>query len=287
MKALGLVLVGVLAAACSSPSSGGATSKVDRSQFERPTGSFSPDQGGSVLDSYGNQRGASKYNVAGSPVGGGSTGTNSMGLRLMSGAGLSACNMGTEQGSCACAGGGTFSWTWTGMAEARQAAQNRQAFSLGFDGTFTDCATGAATMTGKEVADITVRDTSSEARAMQTLSMAVDVNLKVKAQNRTEDVAATMLIENGKIWLSIRVNDGNIVVAYDSGKLVIRDRNTSWTCDQNADTGRCRSSLGAEGEFQAGADKWRAAAGSPALNGTGAEDTALPQEPTNAEASEP
>jgi hypothetical protein len=280
---LGLVLVGLSVAACSGSSSGGvgAAGGLDRSQFTSPTGTFAPSKGASVLKAVGDQRGASDYGVDPSAVagGGGTTSTSSAAVGLHTMSALSSCNLASEQGACTCPSGGSLTWSYQGIEAARAAAQTHQPFSIGVNARFASCAMGTVTVTGTEDVDVAVRDASSSQAAVSSMSIVAQMNLRVSVGGTSHDVSASLLLESGQIWFSIKVDDGNIVAAYQHGQLVIRDRNTTWTCSPTANGGRCISQTGV-GEFDAQSSDWDGASGVISDDANPAQASQEPPAPT-------
>jgi hypothetical protein len=264
-RAFGVVLgcVCLSAFGCSSTSSDpfGPTPDFGHvvAQFQAPSGTFAKGSESGVVSSLNAQKKTSSngFSMGGAP----STSTQSVrGFQLQSlrtldaNGGTSWCaalQSGAESGSCSCPNGGSLQYDMSGM-------QQLQGYKGGpIDVTLklraNACSAGGASIDGTEFMNMR----SSGTPSAQDLTMLIDLHLTASVGGQTERLDADFEYDNGKYWFSITVDDGNVVVGSEtwssdtnSGTIVIKDKNETWTCTLTNGKGSCTSDHGGTRDVQ-------------------------------------
>jgi len=263
MRVLG-TLVGVCGLAvvgCSSSSNDPFGPSPDfghvEAQFQQPTGTFAKGSESKVFGQASQQQAstAGSFSVGGTPVTSSSGtatqgGVTSQALRFLdtTQGGTNFCpalQSGAESGSCACPSGGSLAYDLSGLQQLRNYQSGPIDVTLRLHAAA--CASQDEMVDGSEFIHIA----SSGTPSAKDLRMLVDAHLTLTKAGRTDRMDLDFEYNNGQIWFSVTVDDGNVVVGtenWDSttktGTIVARDRNETWTCTLTAGKGTCTSDKG-------------------------------------------
>lgn len=224
-----------------------------KAQFDHPTGTFAAGSEKSIFSTYDGQANANTaYNVLGSQTGSSTPSTTmqaSHGLRILGGVGnastwCGALQQGQASGSCGCPQGGTFVYDLSGIEQARQQSG---VVDVTAKLRFEACAVDQATVDGREF--LHMHADSSAGGQLADFYMLLDAHLTATAPDQKATIDLEALFDNGGFWASIKVNDGNVAVATttggtQNGKVVVKDRNETWTCALTNGAGTCTSDKG-------------------------------------------
>jgi hypothetical protein len=267
-----VAIVGGLSVGCSSgandPFGPDPDYRALEAQLRNPTGTFRSENAGSVFSKTSGQIQAQQTNdlagagsVTGTSVGASSsTSTKSLDLldTVVNGSNKVVCTsiqQGNLTGSCTCPSGGSFDYDYTGLEAARGYKGGPLDVSLKV--RLNGCASGGVTVDGKEFVNMHVdatQTTTASGKTTTTLNdmrLLLDAHLTAATAKESHKVDFTFLYENGKMWMSIAVDDGNVVIGTSggwdgrNGSIVIRDKNESWTCVLSNGAGKCTSDKGA------------------------------------------
>lgn len=257
--------LGALSMGCSNETSDSvdATSALD--SFQNPTGSFTKETGGQALSSYKSEQAeSSKVNRPG----GGSGGTKTQSLRLLSKTldSKASCNEGQ---ACACVGGGSFTYTLE-QTKAGQAARfqfdkcvgddnggfDGQAILLvtqkpliGIDGPARNKPAPPAKSGSSEEGGLTEADDGSTSGGPSG-----EDNLLFAAKgtaiegNRRTPLEFALAYEQGYTLLAVEVKDGKVIVGLSpNGTVFVKAKQGTWVCTPSLSRGyQCKSAEGGD-----------------------------------------
>ncbi len=227
------------------------------SRFKSPTGTFDASKSSNTFAAYDAQRASANSN--GSVVGG-ATGTaqgvstKAAGVALRHARGLqlkkddsslgdseSCADLAAHKysGSCACAKGGAYEYDFESLRELQ--GYKSGPIDVIMRVKFNACAQDATTVDGPLFLNMHADDEKAAG-----LRMLMDAHLAAKQAAETHKVDFTMLLEENKLWMSIGVDDGNIVIGAtsdgagsSSGSIVIRDKGHEYNCSFAGESGSC------------------------------------------------
>lgn len=234
-----LVLASILAMGCSSTS--GSSSRVGTASsalsiFREPTGTFDVSSGKSAVASMWaqKQQGSSLQQTPGA------AGLATQSMKPLTDA-LGSSNDGTassgsscaEGATCACAGGGSFSYRREASSEGQAArisfSDCRGASGAGFDGE----ALVVVSQTPLLVDDRLPKATSGESVLFAAEGAALEGSAR-------KDVTLAILVQSNVLLVAVDVPDGKVVLgALSDGRIVVRAKNASWTCAPSAASYTC------------------------------------------------
>lgn len=222
-------------------------------QFQQPTGTFAKGSEASIVGGLAKQQASSSdgFGLGGASSSGSSNGgvtTKTFDLLDTKAGGTGFCDAlknGADSGSCACPNGGSLAYDMSGMQQMRDYKGGPIDVTLKVRANA--CTVQDVSIDGTEFAKIK----SSGTPNAQDLLMLFDLHLTVSARGQTERIDADFEYLNGKLWFSIGVDDGNVVVATEhwdgttkTGTIHVKDRNESWTCVFTNGKGTCTSDKG-------------------------------------------
>src|SRR5205823_2645911 len=136
-------------------------------------------------------------------------------------------------GSCACPDGGDLAWDLEGLQSSKQSLQSGGPVDVTVRVLVSGCRVKTAEVDGSEFVKMKSRGTPSA----KDLLLLEDIHLSATNGSVHAQIDADFEFLDGKMWLSVSVNDGNVAVAtaaWDSstktGTITVRDRNATWTC---------------------------------------------------------
>jgi putative hemolysin len=258
--------LGALSIACSSESSEPVSANSALDSFQNPTGSFTKETGGQALSGYkAEQAESSKVERPGGSAGG----TKPQSLRLLTKTldSKASCNEGQ---SCACVGGGSFSYrreeTKAGQAarfqfdscvgndnagfdgQAILLVTSRPLLGISDDGNSRSAPPPKKTGSSDEGGLTEAEDGSpaSEAERDQNLLFAAR-GTAIEGNKRTA-LDFALAYEKGYTLLAVEVKDGKVVVGLaPSGTIFVKAKQGSWVCTPSSSRGyQCKSSSGGD-----------------------------------------
>lgn len=223
------------------------------SRFSDPDGTFGAANAAATLAAYDDQRSAtSEVDVGGTASLGGSgdgAGIKPKSLQLLdmaergsSGAlRCAALAHGDTQGTCACPGGGSFRYDFTGVRSMQQA---RGPVDVTLKLRLTQCASAKdLTIDGTEIVRVHADGGAGKAD-LGSLRMLLVADLVATRAGMSHAVSITARIDGSAFDVAVRVDDGWVVVGRSAsgaaGSFRVRARNGTWSC---AD-GTCTSDAG-------------------------------------------
>jgi hypothetical protein len=236
-----------------------------QARMDKPDGTFNGSS--SVFDQFNSaQSGANSANIAGAPgtssssSGGSSTSTasyrsHSTALRLLDdtqsglSSSCSAMQHGDLTGSCACPGGGNFSYDFS---EYQAAAKTSGITDVTLRVAMSQCvSTNNDMVDGHEFVHLH-QDTSKGSVPDDSALIVVDVTARTAGVTHSLD--ANMLLatnaSGSSVSIAVQVDDGWIVVQANasadgtSGSYGVRDKNGTWTCSVSNGAGSCTGTNG-------------------------------------------
>jgi hypothetical protein len=222
-------------------------------RLEAPTGTLAPGREATVLAEFASRR-ASSADLDVSGTGGESAAATdpasdvrSQAIEILD-AGLGApsrvyCNdlqYGRAVGTCACAGGGSFSYDFSSAQQLRRGAPLDATLKVRFDA----CHSSYGSIEGREF----VKLRSKGGLNRNDLSLVMSLDVTMTHAGRVQPVDFDFVYKGGSYVFSVEVDDGYVVVTSTGdghdGRVAIRDRNTTWTCIVTAGKGSCSSTSG-------------------------------------------
>ena len=232
-----------------------------KQRISSPTGTLDARNMGGLFARYSEQRGTSSIGSIGisspktasadeeSAATTSSSGTHSQALRILGGGSslTSSCGaiaQGTTTGSCSCPEGGSFTYDFSGLTTVQQSTGPIDAsIKVRFD----SCRMKDLGLDGREFVRLHA-DRGGAKVDMKSLELLLVADLTVSkgAETHTLDLAA--LVRNGQFELAVSVDDGWVTVSSTSsgagGSFVVRDRNSTWTCNVVNGAGSCKDDKG-------------------------------------------
>jgi hypothetical protein len=248
-----LGLVGALVG-CSS-SSGGSSYDFGpepdytaiRAIYDHPTGTFAAGSETTIFGAYTQQQQAGdNYGSVGSLQSGGTT-TQSVGLHILGGSGATDFCPAISQGgsgSCSCPAGGTLYYDLSGLASLQQQSG---AINATAKVAFAGCGVNTVTVNGHEFLHV---ESAVSPPTAQSLFEVLDAHLTATPPPLSIDM--DLFYDQGKWWVSVNVNDGQVVVSGDgtwdgttgSGTISVKDKSDTWSCTATNGHGTCTSGSG-------------------------------------------
>jgi hypothetical protein len=224
-----------------------------------PTGTIGERNLSSLFSKYSEQNdtssmanvGLGKSTGAAPATGSGTSSTRSQAIHILGGgsgltASCSALAQGQLTGSCGCPSGGSFTYDFNGLRSVQQSAGPIDAsLKVRFDG----CHMNDVGLDGREFVHFHAnRGGSSVDLSSLDLVLVADLTVSKGAETHTIDLAA--ILRQGQLEIAVAVDDGWVTIratssgAPGSGSFVVRDRNSTWTCDVNNGSGTCHDGAG-------------------------------------------
>jgi hypothetical protein len=236
-------------------------------RFTAPSGTVSERNIGSVFAQYAEKRSSSsqaEFSGAASLTGGSGAGSlgaagamtqaggvSSKALQLLdfaeSGATpplrCSALEHGNVTGSCACPDGGSFAYDFSSF---RAAVQSSGPIDASLKVRFEACRLKGVGIDGHEFVHLHADRGGASANA-KSFSMLLIADFTIAKGPETHAVDLAAMFQNGELEMAVKVDDGWVTVrATSSDSFVLRDRNSTWTCNvkDGAGAGTCTSDRG-------------------------------------------
>jgi hypothetical protein len=226
------------------------------SRFANPDGTFGAANASATLGAYDDQRSAtSEVDVGGAASLGGSgdaAGVKPKSLQLLdmaesgsSGAlRCAALAHGDTQGTCACPGGGSFRYDFSGV---RSLQQTHGPVDVTLKLRLNQCASAKdLTIDGTEFVRLHVERDAGKAD-LSSVRMLLVADLVATRAGTSHAVSITARIEGGAFDVAVRVDDGWVVVGRDgagaAGSFRVRARNGAWSCGGGACTSEAGEKL--------------------------------------------
>lgn len=225
-----------------------------------PTGTVSERNMASIFSRYSEQRDMSALGNVGlgtstststNTATGSTATTHSQALRILGGSnGLtSSCTAlahGSVTGDCACPSGGSFTYDFSGLRSVQQSSGPIDAsLKVRFDG----CHMNDVGLDGREFVHFHVnRGGASVDLSSLDLILLADLTVSKAAEKHSIELAA--LVRQGEMEIAVAVDDGWVTIkatssgGTNSGTVVVRDRNGTWTCDVANGSGTCHDAAG-------------------------------------------
>jgi hypothetical protein len=227
-----------------------------------PTGTIGERNLSSLFSKYSEQNdtssmanlGLGKSTGTATSTGSGTTGTattHSQSLHILGGgsgltASCSALAQGQLAGSCGCPSGGSFTYDFNGIRSMQQSTGPIDAsLKVRFDG----CHMNDVGLDGREFVHFHAnRGGSSVDLSSLDLVLVADLTVSKGAETHTIDLAA--ILRQGQLEIAVAVDDGWVTIRATSsgtpgsGSFVVRDRNSTWTCDVQNGAGSCSDGAG-------------------------------------------
>jgi len=246
------------------------------SRFRSPTGTFDQSKAGSTLASYNDQKknADSKGSVTGGAGGTKGVSPKATGLALRSMKKLTLANGSSSSysessessshsstttvetddstcadlnakkysGNCACKNGGSYDYDF----ESARALETYKGGPIDviMRAKFNDCAQDEVAVDGPLFVSMHASGAASDG-SLSEQRLIMDAKLHGKQGTEEHDLAFTVLVEESKIWMSITVDDGNVVISTssdwsgESGAVTIRDRDHTYNCSLKDGDGTC------------------------------------------------
>lgn len=245
-------VLAVMAVACGSSNDQdpfGASPDFDglQQKLTSPTGTLVQGRESAIVDAFVAERSSQKEVDISGPTSPGasssSSGTSAQSLHTMGNTTWAqSCfsNLyGNRSGGCSCPSGGSLAWEIWGNGAQSNGDGTSTAWG-GYRFRYDQCAWDDGRMNGS--AYFAMKATraaqgSSGSAGLSSFSMILSAHGDYSRAGETRKFDYEYLIEGGKYWISIKVDDGYVVVAsqsYDastrSGTVYIRDKNGTSTC---------------------------------------------------------
>lgn len=250
--ALSTSLVVAFAAGCSS---GGASDPFGpdpdfdsaAARFEKPTGTLSKGNAPGVFGSFDKQKqDADGASVLGTPDVGASSDESdgaiqTRAIRLLDedgfeGSSCQALLRKETSGTCACPGGGSFSYDVGSLASLQESTGP---FDARMRIRFAQCTSDRMSIDGRFFLRVE-GDREGKRVVSDSVRMLMAIDALVTKGAETHDVDLLMKIAKGELWLSVQVDDGWVNVRASrkddgSGVLYVEAKNGSYRCERRAD----------------------------------------------------
>ena len=265
------LLFGLAAAACSSQSNDPFGPDPDftteQAKFDHPTGTFRRGSELTIIGASQGQSTSSGFAMGGlaspststSGSGSGGTAASSMqSLRILDGNSTTtststwcpAIKSGDGSGTCACPGGGSLAYDFSGVAAIKNHTQTGP-IDVTARVHASQCTVDGNSIDGSEYVNLrTSTATPTASDLFFLILIRLDVKLAIDPAVHHLDLDA--LYDGGRMWLAVAVDDGYVVIAtapgWDAttktGTVYVRDREASWTCTLTNGSGSCTSDTG-------------------------------------------
>ena len=200
--------------------------------IQNPTGTFDANNAGSAFSKYDSGKSASSglagTGGGGSAAGGTSGSSSTQSLHVLAGKVQTSSSSCSEGSSCACDGGGTFSYQ-------RQTTDYGPALTASFDQCVFDDGDGFSgdllvLVSDKPLLQGDKASIGTDAAADKSLLLAADGMFSSPSKSVRAEVV--FLAERGVDYLAVDVDDGRIVIGVraSDGLAVVYAKDTTWTC---------------------------------------------------------